>query len=66
MQFDSIAEFLAMGKHGVFVWSCYVVFVGVVAINSVLPMLRRKHLMRRLQRAEKRHAGSKGPRPMGL
>lgn len=56
MQFESFAAFWAMGKHGVFVWSCYAAFVVVMAVNIVAPMVRRKKLMSRLQRLEKRQA----------
>ncbi len=31
MAFDSFADFLAMGKHGVYVWSCYGLTFGVIA-----------------------------------
>jgi heme exporter protein D len=63
MQFESFADFVALGKHGVFVWSCYAAFVVIVAINVVAPIARRKQLISRLQRIERRQAGASSPRP---
>lgn len=54
MQFESFAEFIAMGKHGVFVWSSYAAFVVVIAVNIIAPTVRRRQLLKRLQRISKR------------
>lgn len=56
MQFESFAEFVAMGKHGVYVWSCYAVFFVIVVINVMAPIVRRRQLISRLQRNERRQA----------
>lgn len=54
MAFESFAAFLAMGKHGVYVWSCYGITLGAMALNVALPiMARRRYLQeeaRRLRR----------------
>ncbi|APU30915.1 MULTISPECIES: heme exporter protein CcmD [Pseudomonadaceae] len=54
MSFASFSEFLAMGTHGVFVWSAYGVSLAILALNVVLPILaRRRYLQdeaRRLRR----------------
>lgn len=54
MSFASFSEFLAMGTHGVFVWSAYGVGLAILALNVVLPILaRRRYLQdeaRRLRR----------------
>lgn len=63
MQFESLADFIAMGKHGLFVWSCYAVFLVIMAVNVVAPNLRRSALIKRLQRIEKRQSGAMGARP---
>ncbi|WP_439889006.1 heme exporter protein CcmD [Pseudomonas sp. MBLB4123] len=56
MSFASFAEFLAMGNHGVYVWSCYGISLAVLALNVALPVLaRRRYLQdeaRRLRREE--------------
>ena len=54
MSFASFSEFLAMGTHGVFVWSAYGVSLAILALNVVLQILaRRRYLQdeaRRLRR----------------
>ncbi|MEO4048395.1 heme exporter protein CcmD [Pseudomonas sp. CAU 1711] len=54
MSFASFGDFLAMGSHGVYVWSAYGIGLTVLALNVVLPILaRRRYLQdeaRRLRR----------------
>lgn len=54
MSFESLSDFLAMGRHGLFVWSAYGLFAVVLGINVALPLLaRRRYLQdqaRRLRR----------------
>ena len=54
MSFASFSEFLAMGTHGVFVWSAYGVSLAILALNVVLPILARRGYLqdeaRRLRR----------------
>ncbi len=56
MSFVSFGEFLAMGNHGLYVWSAYGLSLLVLALNVVLPILaRRRYLQdeaRRLRREE--------------
>ncbi len=56
MSFSSFSEFLAMGTHGVYVWSAYGISLVVLLLNVVLPILaRRRYLQdeaRRLRREE--------------
>lgn len=56
MSFASFSEFLAMGNHGVYVWTSYGIGLAVVLINVALPLLgRRRYLQdeaRRLRREE--------------
>ncbi len=57
MSFESFADFLAMGKHGLYVWTSYGISLAVLALNVVLPILaRRRYLQdeaRRLRRESK-------------
>ncbi len=46
MEFNSFAEFMAMGKHGFYVWLSYGLTAVVVAWNVVQPMLRRRRLLK--------------------
>ncbi|MCY0963752.1 heme exporter protein CcmD [Parathalassolituus penaei] len=54
MEFHSFAEFIAMGRHGFYVWLSYGLTFLVLAINIVLPILDRRRLLteqaRRLRR----------------
>ncbi|WP_375739161.1 heme exporter protein CcmD [Pseudomonas boanensis] len=56
MNFSSFTEFLAMGNHGLYVWSAYGISLVVLAINVAMPLLaRRRYLQdeaRRLRREE--------------
>lgn len=54
MSFASFADFLAMGQHAFYVWSCYGISLFVLLLNVLLPLLaRRRYLQdeaRRLRR----------------
>ena len=56
MSFASFSEFLAMGNHGLYVWTSYGAGLAVLLLNVVLPLLgRRRYLQdeaRRLRREE--------------
>lgn len=56
MSFASFSEFLAMGNHGLYVWTSYGAGLAVLLINIALPLLgRRRYLQdeaRRLRREE--------------
>ena len=58
MSFNSVAEFIAMGGHGLYVWLCYGVVLVVLALNLILPAARRRQILReqaqRLRREESR------------
>lgn len=59
MFFEGFAEFLAMGKHGFYVWLCYGVTTVVIVGNIIAPIHQRKKLIEqqtRLQRREKKNA----------
>ncbi|AHK16341.1 MULTISPECIES: heme exporter protein CcmD [Thalassolituus] len=61
MEFNSFAEFIAMGKHGLYIWLSYGITAVIIAVNVVQPILRRRRLMKeqaqRLRR-EKHNAPS--------
>lgn len=46
MAFESFADFLAMGKHGPYVWSAYGVCFLIVLWNVAQPVLQRRRLLR--------------------
>jgi len=57
VSFESFSDFLAMGKHGLYVWTAFGVSLAVLVLNVVQPILaRRRHLQdeaRRLRREGK-------------
>ena len=51
MKFDSFADFLAMGHHGLYVWSAYGICLLVLVMNVALPVLaRRRYLQQEARR----------------
>lgn len=42
MKFDSFADFIAMGGHGVFVWSVYAITTVVLVALVVAPLRKRR------------------------
>ncbi|WP_369856786.1 heme exporter protein CcmD [Candidatus Thalassolituus haligoni] len=46
MEFHSVSEFLAMGRHGLYVWLSYGLSALVIIANLVLPMMQRRRLIR--------------------
>lgn len=54
IQFSSLADFLAMGTHGFYVWSAYGISAVVVVGNVLAPILRRRELISAIRRSEAR------------
>lgn len=56
MNFASFSEFLAMGNHGLYVWTSYGVSLAVLILNVALPLLARRRYLndeaRRMRREE--------------
>lgn len=50
MYWNSFADFLAMGKHGVYVWGSFVVMALVMIVEPILIVRSRKQLAERLRR----------------
>lgn len=46
----AVADWLAMGGHGVFVWSAYALSFAALVGICVAPLLRMRTLLRRLRR----------------
>ncbi|MCD5992891.1 heme exporter protein CcmD [Pseudomonas sp. CDFA 602] len=56
MSFDTWADFLAMGRHGLYVWSAYGICLFVLVLNVVLPVLaRRRFLQQEARRLRREH-----------
>ncbi|QHF02733.1 heme exporter protein CcmD [Pseudomonas asturiensis] len=54
MSFESLADFLAMGRHGLFVWSAYGLCLLVLLVNVALPVLARRRYLQQVARRVRR------------
>ena len=54
--FYSLSEFIAMGEHGVFVWSCWAITVGMMLIFIVYSRRQRQALLKQLTIQQARQA----------
>ena len=52
MAFDSFADFLAMGKHGFYVWSAYGVSALLIIANMALAIRGQGQVRQRLARQQ--------------
>lgn len=59
--FYSLSEFIAMGDHGVFVWSCWAITIGIVLAFILYSRGQRKTLLKQLaiQQARQAQRGNK-------
>lgn len=48
--FSTISEFIDMGGYAFNVWSVYALFAIFVAINLILPVRKRKQILREQKR----------------
>ncbi|HEX6591872.1 MAG TPA: heme exporter protein CcmD [Moraxellaceae bacterium] len=56
MAFESFADFLAMGRHGPYVWAAYGLTFAIVAWNVLQPLRQRKKLLAEQAAAQRREA----------
>ena len=54
--FYCISEFVAMGKHGVFVWSCWSITIGVMLAFIIYSRRQRQALIKQLTIQQARQA----------
>ena len=55
MSFATFGDFLAMGHHGLYVWSAYGICLAVLALNVAAPLLaRRRYLQEEARRLRQR------------
>ena len=64
--FYSVSEIIAMGKHGVFVWSCWAITVGMMLIFILYSRRQRQALIKQLaiQQARQAQRTTKNPTPV--
>ncbi|MED5238077.1 MAG: heme exporter protein CcmD [Pseudomonadota bacterium] len=54
MAFESFADFLAMGKHGFFVWTAYGISAVLIIANMVLALRGQGKVRQTLARQQRR------------
>lgn len=57
MSFASFGEFLAMGHHGLYVWSAYGICLAVLVLNVAVPIQARKRYLQQEARRLRRESG---------
>lgn len=50
MYFESFADFLAMGRHGLYVWMAYGFFLLILVWNILSPRLAARHAVQRARK----------------
>ncbi|WP_341958943.1 heme exporter protein CcmD [Pseudomonas sp. RC10] len=58
MSFDSFSDFLAMGTHGLYVWTAYGICLAVLAINVASPLLARRRYLQQEARRLRRESNT--------
>lgn len=58
MYFESLAAALQMDGHGAFVWSAYLITLGVIAFILYAPKRREKRFLRQLEGQIRRSGGA--------
>ena len=57
MSFASVGDFIAMGHHGVYVWTSYGICLAVLVLNVALPILaRRRYLQQEARRLRRENS----------
>lgn len=54
MAFETFSDFLAMGRHGVYVWSCFGIAVGCFAALAIEDRVARRTAVKRIQQQVRR------------
>ncbi|WP_250657691.1 heme exporter protein CcmD [Alkalimarinus coralli] len=47
MNFENFSDFLAMGGHGLYVWLSYGVAMLIFVANVILPMRKKKDIVKK-------------------
>lgn len=45
-QFDSLAAFMHMDGHGVFVWTAYAIVYAILIFLTASPLIQKKNLLK--------------------
>ena len=58
---NSLSDFLAMGKHGLYVWGSFAVMALVMILEPILLVQSRKRLIERLRRQYRAESLDRSP-----
>jgi len=53
-QFASFADFLQMGKHGLYVWLSYGIFLGIIIYNIAAVLINKRVFLKEAKRRLRR------------
>ncbi len=45
-QFESLAAFIHMGGHGIYVWSCYALVYGIFIFLTLSPLIQKNSFLK--------------------
>jgi heme exporter protein D len=65
MYFDNLHAVLAMGGHGIYVWTAYLVSTSVIVLLLLAPLRRRKRTLAQLAGELKRNRDPRENRLVG-
>lgn len=57
-QFASFADFLAMGKHGLYVWLSYGIFLAIILYNVISVVINQRLFFKEAKRRLRREQNS--------
>ena len=60
MYFESFADFLQMGKHGVYVWSSYGISALLIGLNILFAVVAQRNAREEVKRLARRQAEDRG------
>jgi len=64
--FDSLADFFAMGRHGLYVWTAYGFAALVVIYNQLSPYLMQRRLVTEHRRRQRREQSAQAQSSDGV
>ncbi|ANG65098.1 heme exporter protein CcmD [Marinobacterium aestuarii] len=57
MKFESMADFIGMGGHGLYVWLAYGIALAILLFNVVQPLRQTRQLLNQQARLVRREKG---------
>lgn len=54
MHFESLASFIEMGGHGLYVWICYAIATAIISLNFIVPIVTKDRILKDIERQIRR------------